>query len=81
MHSAKESKRLDHRGYRCMTSLSDDDLANQNACVSIGSGGRAGQSPPKLQELLAIPVRSICQDTTFSLARTVICDFLFCKRL
>ena len=55
MHSAKEDKWQDHRGYQCMSSLCDDDSTNQNECVSIGSGAQAGQRPPKLQELLAIP--------------------------
>jgi hypothetical protein len=55
MHSAKESKRQDHRGYQSMSALSDDGLASQNECASVGSEERAGQRSPKLQELLAIP--------------------------
>ena len=47
MHSAKEIKRQDDRGYQCMSVVSDDDRANQNGSASVGSGERAGQSSPK----------------------------------
>jgi hypothetical protein len=47
MHSAKEEKRQDHKGYQSMSGLRHDDSANQNGCASIGSGERAGQNSPK----------------------------------
>jgi hypothetical protein len=48
MHLMKEDRRQDHGRYQSMSGLSDDDLANQIECASIGSGERAGQRSPKL---------------------------------
>ena len=46
MHSAKEDRRQNDRGYLCMSGLSDDDSANENERAFIGSGERVGQRSP-----------------------------------